>query len=91
MKEKDPGAWLTLNTSYYPAIVGNPLTFLDDAYVLIERAHGVAIHSRNVSGRLRAQRYEIAGEHAAARLEEGRSLRRQRRHIRQHQRQSVGD
>jgi hypothetical protein len=41
MKEKANGAWLTLNTSYYPAVIGNPLTLLDDSYMLLERAHGV--------------------------------------------------
>jgi hypothetical protein len=41
MKEKAPGAWLTLNTSYYPAPVGNPLSLLDDSYMLLERAHGI--------------------------------------------------
>ena len=41
MKEKAPGAWLTLNTSYYAAAIGNPLTLLDDSYTLLERAHGV--------------------------------------------------
>jgi hypothetical protein len=41
MKEKANGAWLTLNTSYYPAPIGNPLTLLDDSYMLLERAHGV--------------------------------------------------
>ena len=44
MKEKAPGAWLTLNTSYYPAPIGNPLALMDDAYTLlerVERAHGI--------------------------------------------------
>lgn len=41
MKEKSSGAWLTLNTSYYAAPVGNPLALLDDAYLLQERAHGM--------------------------------------------------
>jgi hypothetical protein len=41
MKEKAPGAWLTLNTSYYTAPIGNPLALLDDSYMLLERAHGV--------------------------------------------------
>jgi len=41
MKEKAPGAWLTLNTSYYPAAIGNPLTLLDDSYTLLERAQGI--------------------------------------------------
>ncbi|WP_233840029.1 hypothetical protein [Dyella sp. 2HG41-7] len=41
MKEKAPGAWLTLSTSYFPAPVVNPLRLLDDAYMLIENAHGV--------------------------------------------------
>jgi hypothetical protein len=41
MKEKVNGAWLTLNTSYYVAAIGNPLTLLDDSYMLLERAHGV--------------------------------------------------
>ncbi len=41
MKEKPNGAWLTLNTSYFPSPIGNPLTLLDDSYMLLERAHGV--------------------------------------------------
>ena len=41
MKEKAPGAWLTLNTSYYTAPIGNPLALLDDSYMLLERAQGI--------------------------------------------------
>jgi hypothetical protein len=41
MKEKPDGAWFTLNTSYFPAPIGNPLALLDDAQMLLERAHGV--------------------------------------------------
>lgn len=41
MKEKAPGAWLTLSSSYYVAPIGNPLALLDDAYTLLERAHGI--------------------------------------------------
>ncbi|WP_233840517.1 hypothetical protein [Dyella sp. 2HG41-7] len=41
MKEKAPGAWLTLNASYFAAPVLNPLSLLDDAQTLIENAHGV--------------------------------------------------
>ncbi|WP_233841695.1 hypothetical protein [Dyella sp. 2HG41-7] len=41
MKEKDPGAWLTLSTSYYPAPIGSPLALLSDAYMLQEHAHGI--------------------------------------------------
>lgn len=41
MNEKANGAWLTLNTSYYAAPIGNPLTLLDDSYLLLERAHGI--------------------------------------------------
>jgi hypothetical protein len=41
MKEKAPGAWLTLNTSYYPAPLGSPLALLDDAYILLESAQGI--------------------------------------------------
>ncbi|GFZ96634.1 hypothetical protein [Dyella caseinilytica] len=41
MKEKAPGAWLTLNTSYYASPVGNPLALLDDAYMLLESAQGI--------------------------------------------------
>jgi hypothetical protein len=41
MKEKAPGAWLSLNTSYYVAPIGNPLALLDDSYMLLERAHGI--------------------------------------------------
>jgi hypothetical protein len=41
MKEKLNEAWLTLNTNYYPSPIGNPLALLDDAQILMERAHGV--------------------------------------------------
>ncbi|WP_233842558.1 hypothetical protein [Dyella sp. 2HG41-7] len=41
MKEKADGAWLTLSASYFAAPVVNPLRLLDDAYTLIENAHGV--------------------------------------------------
>lgn len=41
MKEKAPGAWLTLNASYCPAPIGNPLALLDDSCMLLERAHGI--------------------------------------------------
>jgi hypothetical protein len=34
-------AWLSLNTSYYVAPIGNPLALLDDSYMLLERAHGI--------------------------------------------------
>jgi hypothetical protein len=47
MKEKAPGAWLTLNISYYPALVGNPLALLDDAYTLLESAHGIVHLTRD--------------------------------------------
>ena len=29
------------NASYFPSPIGNPLTLLDDSYMLLERAHGV--------------------------------------------------
>jgi hypothetical protein len=41
MKEKAPGAWLTLSTSYYPTPIGSPLALLDDSYMLLESAHGI--------------------------------------------------
>ena len=41
MNEKAPGAWLTLQSNYYAAPSGDPLALLDDAYTLLERAHGV--------------------------------------------------
>ncbi|GLQ46527.1 hypothetical protein GCM10007862_15780 [Dyella lipolytica] len=47
MKEKAPGAWLTLNTSYYPAPVGSPLDLLSDSYMLLESAHGIVHLMRN--------------------------------------------
>jgi hypothetical protein len=36
-----PGAWITLNSSYYPAPIGNALALLDDSYILLERAQGI--------------------------------------------------
>jgi hypothetical protein len=41
MREKAEGAWLTLNTTYYAAVAGNPLSLLDDADNLLHHAHGV--------------------------------------------------
>ena len=41
MKEKAPGAWLTLSTSYYPTPIGSPLALLDDSYMLLECAQGI--------------------------------------------------
>jgi hypothetical protein len=41
MKDKDSGAWLTLNTSYYAAPAGNPLTLLEDSELILQHARGV--------------------------------------------------
>jgi hypothetical protein len=41
MNEKAPGAWLTLRSSYYTTHTDDPFALLDDAYTLLERAHGV--------------------------------------------------
>lgn len=41
MKPKAPGAWLTLHTSYYAAPACNPLTFLEDAELILLHARGV--------------------------------------------------
>jgi hypothetical protein len=36
-------AWLTLNTRYYAAPVGNPLTLLEDSQTLLKSAHAMAL------------------------------------------------
>lgn len=48
MKEKDPGAWLTLNSSYYTAATGNPFALLEDATLLLEQAQGIVHVMRQV-------------------------------------------
>jgi hypothetical protein len=41
MKRRDPGAWITLNASYYVAPVCHPDNFMDDAILLLNGAHGI--------------------------------------------------
>ena len=54
-------------------------------------AHRIAVHGGDVGGRLRAQRREIGGEHAAVRLGERRGLGRQRLGPREHAGERLGD
>jgi hypothetical protein len=48
MNNKTSGAWLTLNTTYYAAPVGNPLTLLEDSQTLLKSAHAVALILREL-------------------------------------------
>jgi hypothetical protein len=48
MKEPAPGAWVTLNTSYYFGPLCPPDKLLDDANLLLDGAHGI-IHSLSES------------------------------------------
>jgi hypothetical protein len=41
MKQSAPGAWITLNTSYYIGPLCDPSTLLDDASLLLDGAHGI--------------------------------------------------
>lgn len=41
MKPREPGAWITLNTSYFAAPVCHPFALLDDASLLLNGAHGI--------------------------------------------------
>jgi hypothetical protein len=41
MKEPAPGAWITLNASYYFGPLCDPGKLLDDASLLLTGAHGV--------------------------------------------------
>jgi len=41
METKATNAWITLNTSYYAAAVGNPLTLLEDSELILQHARGV--------------------------------------------------
>lgn len=41
MKSHAPGAWITLNTSYFAAPVCHPFALLDDASLLLSSAHGI--------------------------------------------------
>jgi hypothetical protein len=41
MKRREPGAWTTLNASYYAAPVCHPDKFMDDAILLLSGAHGI--------------------------------------------------
>jgi hypothetical protein len=41
MKQPSPGAWITLNTSYYIGPLCDPSTLLDDASLLLDGAHGI--------------------------------------------------
>jgi len=50
----------------------------------VRRARRIAIHCRQVGRRLGPQRLEIGGEHAAERIIERDSFRRERRGVRQH-------
>jgi hypothetical protein len=43
MDNHRPGPWLTLNTTYYAAPVGNPLTLLEDSQTLLKSAHAMAL------------------------------------------------
>ena len=54
-------------------------------------AHGIAVHGGDGGRRLRAQRRQILGQHAAERLVERRPLGRQRLGAREHARQGFGD
>ena len=54
-------------------------------------AHRITVHGGDRIGRLRAQRYEVLGEHAAERLVERNRLRRQRVRVGQHAPQGFGD
>ena len=54
-------------------------------------AHRIAVHGGDRVGRLRAQRGEVLGEHAAERVVERNRLRRQRVRVGQHALQSLGD
>jgi len=47
MKEKAPGAWLTLNASYNPSNKSNPLSLLEDSYMLLECAQGIVHLTRD--------------------------------------------
>jgi hypothetical protein len=42
MKHQAPGAWITLNASYYIAPACHPSELLEDANLLLEGAQGVA-------------------------------------------------
>ncbi|GLQ96527.1 hypothetical protein [Dyella mobilis] len=42
MNAKAPGAWITLNASYYLPPVCDPLKLLDDATLLLDGAQGMA-------------------------------------------------
>ena len=41
MKQRDPGAWITLNTSYYIGPLCDPDALLDDASLFLNSAHGI--------------------------------------------------
>ena len=41
MKQRDRGAWITLNTSYYIGPLCDPATLLDDASLLLDGAQGI--------------------------------------------------
>jgi hypothetical protein len=41
MKEPAPGAWVTLNASYYFGPLCDPDKLLDDANLLLDGAHGI--------------------------------------------------
>jgi hypothetical protein len=41
MKEQAPGAWISLNVSYYIGPLCDPGKLLDDANLLLDGAHGI--------------------------------------------------
>lgn len=41
MKRRAPGAWITLNSSYYVGPVCQPCSLLEDASLLLNGAHGM--------------------------------------------------
>ena len=54
-------------------------------------AHGIAVHGRDIGGRLGAARFEIVGENAATGLVDRHFVRRQRRGVRQHLIERLGN
>ena len=54
-------------------------------------AHRIAVHGGDVGRRLRAQRREVGGEHAAVRVRERRGFGRQRLGVREHARERLRD
>jgi hypothetical protein len=48
MNDNTSVAWLTLNSRYYAAPIGNPLALLNDAQMLMKSAHAVAFLTRDL-------------------------------------------